>query len=110
MALYKLFAFLSLAFVLTSAYQPYCYRRTDFADPRATILRCPEEEWFTYYDCCEENTRCCNYIKWPILILFPLAILGLIAGLIPLFYYLFHRDRYYTKHVETERTRLGYAH
>ncbi|KHN83638.1 hypothetical protein Tcan_11626 [Toxocara canis] len=70
--------------------EPYCYKSWYFgsAHPAPMLAayqfvvrrKCPPESLFTYYDCCGNNNRCCEYVKWPIIVFLVLVIVGLFTG------------------------------
>uniref|UniRef100_A0A914E7U2 Uncharacterized protein n=1 Tax=Acrobeloides nanus TaxID=290746 RepID=A0A914E7U2_9BILA len=73
---------LVLLFILqvATANEPYCYNVKDPANSR--LERCPPNGWFNYYDCCNDNYRCCNNFRWFLLIVFIVPWLLLLISLI----------------------------
>uniref|UniRef100_A0A1I8AQP6 CX domain-containing protein n=1 Tax=Steinernema glaseri TaxID=37863 RepID=A0A1I8AQP6_9BILA len=75
-----LFHCLLLLLPASQALDAYCYRQLYLDTPHPLPLKCPPEDWFTYYDCCEGYDHCCPYLKWPNLVFLILIILGLLLG------------------------------
>ncbi|KAK0415881.1 hypothetical protein QR680_012170 [Steinernema hermaphroditum] len=65
---------------VTEALEAFCFRQLYLDTPHPLPLKCPPEEWLTYYDCCEGYDHCCSYLKWPNLVFLLLIILGLLLG------------------------------